>query len=79
MVVKYGLSEEEMKDDFKQERCDVAGSIVWDKKGGDEIRAKLRIRKFDKLQEEKLAGTSTEDAIRLNSQATFILSTNRKI
>jgi hypothetical protein len=67
MVVKHGLSEEQMKDDFKQGRCNFYGmlQVLFYGTRGDEIRSKLEMRQLDRqLQEEKLVETSTEDAIR---------------
>jgi hypothetical protein len=58
-----------------------AGYTLWDKKRSDEIMSQLGTNKLDKQIHEgetKLAGPSTEDAIRKSSQVTLILSTDRK-
>jgi hypothetical protein len=48
MTVKYELLEEQMKDDWKTQRCGSNDYTTWDNERSDEIRSQLGIRKLDK-------------------------------
>jgi hypothetical protein len=47
MAGKHGIFDEQMKEDFKQQRC-VACYILCDKDNRYKIKGKLGMRKFDK-------------------------------
>jgi hypothetical protein len=56
--VKLGLSEEQMKNDWKQQRCglyavQLVAYTVWDRGRRDEIRAQLSMRKMGKQIHER--------------------------
>jgi hypothetical protein len=73
MAVKHRLSEEQKKDDWKQGRCGRLCSMEEGKQGRNE-----EDRNTDTRKERKIGLTSLEDAIRKSSQASSILSDDRK-
>jgi hypothetical protein len=81
MAAKHGLLIEWMKDDWKQQRCESCG--IYTVGQGRDLRNKVTIMnaEFGQINTRKGGGNGCgiyRRSIRKSSQATFILSTDRK-